>query len=201
VVASVDGNYDFNLGVSDPAAQSILTGERVIFNGTTWSVMSNTTHATPIGTIIMFASFDTIPAGYLRCDGAAYNTATYPQLFILTGQSFTPNLTEHFIKGASNQGQVTAYTQQADSTARPNTTFTVAGSTNTTGNHTHRHGDIIYNYGGGGGRMLDPISDTDNTAAAGNHSHTLSGATVNGGGDAITQPPHVYMAYYIKSNH
>lgn len=42
----------------------------------------------PTGTILMYGSYSSIPAGYLLCDGNSYSTTTYAALFAVIGYEF-----------------------------------------------------------------------------------------------------------------
>ena len=152
----------------------------------------------PIGTIIMWPGAN-LPPGYLFCDGTSFSQQDYPELFSVLNQAKTPDLRDHFIRGASNMSGVAPYTKNAFTTGIPKNAFT--GTTNETGGHAHqltlrRHGgrsgsDVNdYNPGGTAG------FGTETTTGAGNHTHTV---TINNGGDATTRPDNVVLAFVIKA--
>jgi hypothetical protein len=160
-------------------------------------------YGTPIGTVITYAG-KTLPAGYLLCDGSAFDGTVYPELQKALGGTTLPDLRSQFIRGAANLAAV-SFTKNPATTARPTTPFT--GVTNRAGAHTHdfyRSGaawsgqvqwnDIRYspiNSQGTGSPIANGI------ASSGAHEHTV---TVNGGGDAETAPQHVILAYLIKAD-
>jgi tail collar domain len=115
----------------------------------------------PAGTILPFAG-DTVPAGYLLCDGNEVLRSAYPDLFdaigpawgSATGFTFTlPDMRGRFLRGvdgaAGNDpdrnarsasapgGNVGNNVGSVQGDARRGISGTVAGSTSTVGNHTH----------------------------------------------------------------
>jgi hypothetical protein len=54
--------------------------------------------SSPIGSIVIWAT-NTIPTGYLLCDGSAFNTTTYSLLFIALGTNTVPDCRGYFIRG------------------------------------------------------------------------------------------------------
>lgn len=81
----------------------------------------------PPGSIMPFAS-NTVPEGYLLCDGSSYSIYTYPYLFQAIGYTFggssgyfnVPDTRNRFIRGSSNsrpighteQNKIKAHTHQ-----------------------------------------------------------------------------------------
>lgn len=69
------------------------------------------TYLNPIGTIIAFAGDNSIPTGYLVCDGSAISRTTYAQLYAVIGNTYgagndsttfnVPNLKGRYIEGQS----------------------------------------------------------------------------------------------------
>ena len=67
------------------------------------------TYLNPIGTIIAFAGYNSIPTGYLVCDGSAISRKTYAQLYAVIGNTYgagngsttfnVPNLKGRYIEG------------------------------------------------------------------------------------------------------
>jgi microcystin-dependent protein len=65
----------------------------------------------PVGTIISFAAWNP-PAGYLRCDGASYATATYPRLYAVIGNIYggsAPNFNVPDCLGKTTMGALATY--------------------------------------------------------------------------------------------
>lgn len=75
----------------------------------------DTTYFNPTGTIIAFAG-NTLPKGYLLCDGSKVSRTTYKKLFDVIGTTYgtgdgsttfnLPNLTDKFIQGSNTVGTV-----------------------------------------------------------------------------------------------
>jgi microcystin-dependent protein len=60
----------------------------------------------PTGSVIAFAgNTSSVPAGWLLCDGSAFSSTTYPNLYSLLGNTaFTPNLQDRVPLGAGTVG-------------------------------------------------------------------------------------------------
>ena len=153
----------------------------------------------PVGTIMAFPT-QSIPNGWLRCDGAAIPAGTdYDDLRAALGVANVPNLVGEFLRGGSATDTLLARTGW--STGKPHTDFT--GVTSTNGNHRHdltmnrhpAHFSHDVNPYNPGGSIRDAVEHTD---YAGNHNHNV---TINGGGDAETAPDHVRVVYCIKARH
>lgn len=94
------------------------TGALPIANGGTGATTAKQARANlevePIGTIFAFAG-NTIPSGYLPCNGSAISRETYADLFAVIGTTYgtgdgsttftLPNLIDHFIEGSSAAGE------------------------------------------------------------------------------------------------
>ena len=174
-----------------------LVNNRLVPVGTVQHVAGATA---PGGWLI--ANGDTIPNGTGTVQGV---TADFSALYAQIGTAYggaglLPDLRGQFIRSWNDQGtgldggRVRGSTQD-DATAAPNTAFT--GSTNTTGDHSHR-----YDRGGENNASRDPGSAVTNqgrggadTSGGGNHSHSV---TISGGGDAETRPANVAMLAVIK---
>lgn len=84
-------------------------------NGTTSTFNTADTNYMPTGTVLPFAG-NTIPNGYLLCDGSAVSRSTYANLFNVIGTLYgagdgsttfnLPNLVERFVEGGSSSGEV-----------------------------------------------------------------------------------------------
>jgi microcystin-dependent protein len=76
----------------------------------------DTTFFNPTGSIIAFAGNNTLPDGYLLCDGSKVSRTTYKKLFDVIGTTYgegdgsatfnLPNLTDKFIQGSNTVGTV-----------------------------------------------------------------------------------------------
>ena len=110
--------------------------------------------AIPAGTVIAYGG-SSAPAGWLLCDGAAYNTSTYSNLFAAIGSTFgsnVPDLRGRFVRGA-NPGQINADADASNvgdflddkfDTHDHSLTVTNANTT-TTHTHTHTHSETLEN--------------------------------------------------------
>ena len=68
----------------------------------------------PVGTIIIYASNNSVPSGFLLCDGAAISRSTYSSLYSSISTTYgsgngsttfnLPNLNNYWIKGSSTAG-------------------------------------------------------------------------------------------------
>jgi hypothetical protein len=68
-------------------ASTITASMPQLVNVSTINSVSVLDLGVPVGTIIQYAVWNP-PAGYLRCDGASYATATYPRLFSVLGYNY-----------------------------------------------------------------------------------------------------------------
>jgi microcystin-dependent protein len=175
----------------------------------------------PTGSVISFLG-NTIPSGWLLCNGQALSSAEYPLLFSLLGTVFgdgstginggggkdfnLPDYRGEFLRGLDEGRGVDpdrALAQaQVAGTKAPSTAFT--GTTNSAGAHSHGID------GSFGSNSMNHTTTTNvafgstsygsgNTSgiinSAGAHTHTV---TINGGGDAETRPRNMAVRYIIK---
>lgn len=154
----------------------------------------------PTGGIIMWSgSIGSIPAGWALCDGTAG----------------TPNLRDKFIVGAGSAYTVGATGGAATVTLveanMPAHTHSFSATTSSDGNHVHNvpqiyTGGLQHNQGGSTnissngqtGHAAPPGADT---AAAGAHTHTVSGTTGSQGSGTAHEnlPPYYSLAYIMKT--
>ena len=178
-------------------ATHLSVGSGLQISGTTLSATSDT--GNPAGTVIYSAS-STVPAGYIKANGASLNKTTYANLFAAigytyggTGSSFNaPDLRGEFIRGWDDGRGVDSGrgfgSNQSDSTALPNNPF----GTSNPGSHTHYYNTNQGTGGGQGGGGADTGSRGDNTGHNGAHTHTING------GDPETRPRNVALLALIK---
>lgn len=166
----------FGLAGSGPLAKAVLDSNAVATR------VQLGLGATPIAGIISMYGGTVLPAGYLWCDGSAYDKAVYPSLFTALGvnrygvdtatQFYLPNLTSHLPRGAATtDGAVTTNNNNTHGHGA-NATTANAGATNTStnsGNHGHTNNAV----------NVDPASGGHgHTATTGTPSNVLSrGAT------------------------
>ena len=162
----------------------------------------DTTYFNPTGTIIAFAG-NTLPKGYLLCDGSKVSRTTYKKLFDVIGTTYgagdgkttftLPNLIDRFLEGSSAAGKYV-------SAGLPNiigTTKVAYGENNKTTNVGALQTDI-YTIGsangrqdGGSGSDGEPIQSAILTFNA-SKSNTIYGRS------STVQPPALTMRYIIK---
>lgn len=158
----------FGLAGSGPLAKAVLDSNAVATR------VQLGLGATPIAGVISMYGGTVLPAGYLWCDGSAYDKAVYPGLFTALGvnrygvdtatQFYLPNLTSHFPRGAATTG----------------------GAVATNNNNTHGH---------------SANAGTTNTSSAGNHAHTVNGAnTISVGGHPHNAPTASNVATGANNN-
>jgi hypothetical protein len=168
-------------------------GNSKFWNGSQWVGIGGD----PIGAIKMWPSM-ALPPGYLLCDGATID-AKYTELIKWCGPK-VPDLRGQFVRGATNQANISGFTKHAWTTGRPKTAFT----TDSQGNHFHDAGGPTLtewaNYGSAASNVTGASSGVSGgrvrpkTSTTGAHTHT-----VTGGGDSETAPDHVYLAFIIKA--
>jgi microcystin-dependent protein len=145
----------------------------------------------PTGAVFWFAAA-TAPAGYLVCDGSAQSTATYPDLFAVTGYTFggagatfnVPYLTDgSFIRGVGGNAAALGV-KQSDAFGSHNHGVTDPGHNHTTNDPGHSHS------------VNDPGHSHTVNDPGHNHGHTDPGHshTVNDPGHlhGITDPGHTH---------
>jgi hypothetical protein len=155
----------------------------------------------PIGTIACWVAA-TLPTGWLRCDGAAINRTTYPELALLFPGGNLPDFRGAFLRGAGQAADGTGDaarapgSKQAQATALPAVGFT--GKTSYGGAHTHTS-VVAPNRGSGGGVTWDSGNigaSPPNTGSSGAHEHTV---VIDGGGDVETRPVNYAVEWIIKA--
>lgn len=152
----------------------------------------------PIGTVLSYAG-QTIPNGYLLCDGASYLVKDYPDLYAVIGNTYggdstnfnVPNLIDKFIQGSTTSGT-------EKEAGLPNITGSI-------GNISDSHA-IFY------------ASKTNGAFTASQKAKLAGGGTVTGewyasasfdaslsnaiyGNSDTVQPPALTMVYIIKAFH
>ncbi len=169
----------------------------------------------------------TIPTGWLECNGAAVSRTTYSQLFTALGTTYgtgdgstTFNLPDYrgeFLRGQDGgiardadrasrttrgdgtTGDNVGTKQAADTVAHTHGPGTLAGTTNTTGAHTHSGSFGGSDQAGAGTSRTVITPGTSSTTSNGDHSHTVtlaSGVSASTGGTE-TRPRNVYVKYII----
>ena len=151
-----------------------------------------TLDAIPVGTILAFAG-NTIPEGFLACEGAGLSATTYSGLYAVIGNTYggdsttfnLPNLTDRFLQGSNTAGTVKA-------PGLPNITGAFNGTKLTDG------GEIAtgaFQVGGSSGRATCKDS-TDETKYGFNIDASRSSSIY--GASTTVQPPAVTVRFIIK---
>ena len=158
----------------------------------------------PVGTIIDFAG-NTVPDGWLKCDGSAFDPNFYPELKAVLGQDNVPDLMGQFTRGGST---ASPYTKHQDTTRMPRNAFLTDGG----GGHDH---DVKVGNMGTIGMQLPSKTNIHAITSANNTWVGTSEARLPGdkviwdvpnhvhiirGGDTETAPPkHVVVLKLIKA--
>lgn len=152
----------------------------------------DTTYFNPTGTIIAFAG-NTLPKGYLLCDGSKVSRTTYKKLFDVIGTTYgtgdgsttfnLPNLSDRFIQGSNTVGTV-------KSAGLPNI---VGGVSVVTGGVNGTSGAFMTNTNWTADHINAPLRGQDNGLE-------FSARLVNSiyGNSDTVQPPALTMRYIIK---
>jgi microcystin-dependent protein len=135
---------------------------------------------------------NTIPVGWLQCDGSVFNTTAYPKLAAVLGGNTVPDFRGAFTRGAATGVRLSKIDW---TTGLPR----VGLKTDNPGNHKH---DYTSGYGSHAGISsgswhggeIGWQSTLWHTSDAGAHTHTISG------GDSETAPDHVLIHYIIKAD-
>ena len=172
--------------------------------------------AIPVGAIIGWP-VDTIPAGWLECDGSAVSRASYPALFAAYGTrygpgdgstTFTlPNYKDYFLRGFDASGtNAASRTDRGDGTtgAAVGTkqagdylahTHTFSATSSSDGAHTHT---VNPGADAPGGSMADgSVGGAVSTSSDGAHTHTVSGTTgtAPASGGTETRPKNITVKW------
>jgi microcystin-dependent protein len=149
--------------------------------------------AVPTGGVIYTAS-QTVPTGFLPCDGASYSRITYPNLFAAityiyggTGDSFNvPDLRSRFLMGYDNSeargygtyqesGNKSHFHNVNQTSGENSVNHTHAANTVENGNHQHQYSSYVTDAssataGTSGFWQNEQLQDT---SVAGSHTHTV----------------------------
>lgn len=148
---------------------------------------------------------DTIPAGWLKCNGAAVSRTLYAALFNVIGTTYgagdgsttfnVPDMRGEFLRGLDDgrgvdTGRTIGSAQAADFASHGH-----SGSTDTHGGHSHAQFSNIGGGSVGAGGYSSSASANGTTGSAGAHSHAV---TINATGGTETRPRNRAMHFIIK---
>ena len=158
---------------------------------------SNIPDGSPVGTIIIWSWYASLPSGYKNCNGVGYifaknagtNTYSYYEV---------PNFNDRIISGVTSYGLIGSYPTTGGQSPITSGSITISkdnlpphkhspGTLNITHSGTHSHGITTRAFTSGGGTSAastqTPINSSTNTNASG-HTHpssSFSGLTSDGG--------------------
>ncbi|WP_019223740.1 phage tail protein [Bartonella rattaustraliani] len=163
----------------------------------------------PAGFIATFA-MQTVPSGWILCDGATYKRTDYPQLFQAIGDKWgkesdttfkVPDFRGMFLRGFDGGRGLDSERKFAEEQKDSIKSHTHVGTIENAGTHIHKinylsleripHGGL-----GGQGASLDHMKKSRTTEFAGEHTHKI---TLSSTGGAETRPVNVTVVYAIKS--
>lgn len=152
----------------------------------------------PIGAILPFSS-DTIPNGWLLCDGSSFSTTSYPELFEIIGTTYGYD-DERNPKLPDLRGRVAVGKKAATSSS--DTDFSELGKIGGEKTHTltvnempsHKHGLIVNKQQGGVNAAVEP---TWGTAFTSTDSNSVS--TTGGDQPHNNLQPYIVQNYIIKA--
>lgn len=173
---------------------SIYKGEQQVLESANLKAYSTA----PLGTILAFAS-DSVPSGYLLCDGSEVSRTLYKDLFDLIGTTYgegdglttfnVPNLQDKFLQGSGTN--VVGTTMEA-------------GLPNITG------GFYNYSYFNGtpSGAITTSVENRNQTQPGGDNMRTYihylldasRSSSIYGSSETV-QPPSIVINYIIKAKH
>lgn len=220
------GNYMSNVSAGTGISVTHTPAE-----GSTATVAVDTAYAgfTPIGGVIMWSgNTATIPAGWLLCDGTAYNTSSYTSLSNVIGTRYgsagagtfrvpdftgrvpegitgTPTVPDTVTSSASSAVDAHTHTVNSSFTAGNATAHThpLSGSTTNESTLHHHFANVNFNTGNVGNHThtyFKPNSGANNnTGAEGSHSHNYNANFGTGSQVASDGNLNAYHVHYLSN--
>lgn len=159
--------------------------------------------------LMVYDASNTVPSGWLRCDGAAVSRTTYAALFDRIGTTFgagdgattfnLPELRGEFVRGLDNGRGVDTGRTLGSTQAQAIQSHNHSGTTGSGGSHNH---DTLNNFstgsasGGTGASVWRPTGDPVSVGTTGAHTHSF---TTNSTGGTETRPRNVAFPVIIKT--
>lgn len=149
----------------------------------------------PVGALIDWVG-STVPAGWLKCDGSGYDTATYPLLFAILGSSTLPDFRDRAAVGASGTKAV----KSTGGAAVVNQTASQMATHNHNLVHTHPTGYTMASPGirEGTGAFVSVAVDAAGGTNTGGASTAITSNNGNGS-DMSVQNPYYAVHKLIKA--
>ena len=104
------------------------------------SPISTSNTVIPAGTVVLWGS-NTVPAGWLKCDGSTYAIATYPALYSAIGNTFGSSSPNFQVPNLSGRVPYGVSASRALNTTGGVTTVKLTAAQSALRNHTHPYGD------------------------------------------------------------
>ena len=179
-------NVPTTIKVCNSLPQNAETNELVLLKnrgiwqkmtGGSWGIrFSNKIHTErKVGTIIPFYG-NTIPNGYLECNGGTFSSAAFPQLYSLLGTTTLPDFRECVLRGSTTPG-----TFSDDS-------FIAHTHTISNGSHTHNYSSLHCHYmcSSNGGKVNATAQSTGTFMASTAMVYYTTVNSLGGCGGAVT---------------
>lgn len=178
-----------------PINPAIAVGmvSEIAYDGTQFIIL-NPLPSVQAGTIVWFSS-QTVPSGWLICDGSYVSTTDYAALYNIIGNTFgspgdgsfpLPNMLGQFVRGYDTTGIV-------------DTAERAFGSIQAGQMQSHNHRMVWTYYDGGGGRgLVDPVNPVDITTPGQGGGDASWGVTFAGTGTE-TRPTNIALTPCIKT--
>lgn len=174
----------------------------------------------PVGAIAPYSGpASSVPAGWLLCDGGAYDVNLYPELFAVIGTTYGAEPNRFKVPDLRGRGPVGRDAGQTEFAALGQVggakthTLTIAempahnhgGATNSAGSHNHTYGTRGFATSGGGASVTlglgadGSFDDQDQaTQFAGEHTHVIS--SQGGDNPHNNLQPYATMNFIIKAD-
>lgn len=187
---TVKANTAQGIGVTASGVYVRVNNARGISVDSNGVGMISSTRLLPVGSIIMWPS-DTLPDGWLWCNGDSHSGSLYPRLASLfgvptTGTFQVPDFAGRYPVGCGSESSNTVNTQLSARTGMPDGfKVTLTG----VGDHTHKYllSNVTETAAAGADGQADDVDSTLTTSAAGAHTHTITANSSFPGSDTLPE--------------